>query len=255
MPMHSPDNFPKISIITIVYNGIDTLEKTILSIVNQEYKNIEYIIVDGNSNDGTRGLILKYNDSISKWVSEKDDGLYDAMNKGITLATGDYLWFINSGDEIPTPTTLSDIFNGVDILADVYYGDTTMIDKEGNVIGARRLSPPEELTWKSFKKGMLVSHQSFIAKKKLAPFYNTNYRFSADFEWCLTILKSSHKIINTNLVLSYFLEGGISQKNIIPCLKERFRIMVRFFGVTPTLLYHVPIAVRFLSFWLKNKRS
>lgn len=253
--MPSNNKLPKISIITIVYNGIDTLDKTIKSIVNQEYKNIEYIIIDGNSTDGTQNLIASYGDKISKWISEPDSGLYDAMNKGIKLATGDYLWFINSGDLIPEPTTLSAIFDSsITLDGDIYYGDTMMIDIDCNIIGERRLSPPEQLTWKSFKNGMVVSHQSFIAKRSLAPLYNTKYRFSADFEWCLTILKRSHKIINTNLVLSHFLDGGISKKNIVPGLKERFRIMVHFFGLISTLLYHLPIAIRFFSFWIKNRR-
>ena len=253
--MPSNNKHPKISIITIVYNGIDTLDKTIKSIVNQEYKNIEYIIIDGNSTDGTQNLIASYGDKISKWISEPDSGLYDAMNKGIKLATGDYLWFINSGDLIPEQTTLSAIFDSSMTLdGDIYYGDTMMIDIDGDIIGERRLSPPGKLTWKSFKNGMVVSHQSFIAKRSLAPLYNTKYRFSADFEWCLTILKASTKIINTNRVLSHFLDGGITKKNIVPGLKERFRIMVHYFGIASTLLYHIPIATRFFRFWIKNKR-
>lgn len=254
--MPSNNKHPKISIITIVYNGIDTLDKTIKSIVNQEYKDIEYIIIDGNSTDGTQNLIASYGDKISKWISEPDSGLYDAMNKGIKLATGDYLWFINSGDLIPEPTTLSAIFDSsITLDGDIYYGDTMMIDIDGDIIGERRLSPPEQLTWKSFKNGMVVSHQSFIAKRSLAPLYNTKYRFSADFEWCLTILKASTKIINTNRVLSHFLDGGISKRNIVPCLKERFRIMLHFFGGTSTLLSHITISISFLRFWFKNKRA
>lgn len=253
MPLYH--NLPKISIITIVYNGIDTLEKTILSIVNQEYTNIEYIIIDGNSTDGTQKLIHRYNNQITKWVSEKDEGLYDAMNKGLDLATGDYVWFINSGDEIPTKKTLSDIFNkNSDCDGDIYYGDTTMIDIEGKTIGARRLSPPEKLCWKDFRNGMLVSHQSFIAKRSIAPHYNTKYRFSADFEWCLKILMSSRKVINTHQNLSLFLDGGITKNNIIPGLKERFRIMINYFGLLSTLLYHVPIGLKFFYYWAKYKR-
>jgi glycosyltransferase involved in cell wall biosynthesis len=142
-------SLPKVSIITIVFNGIDTLEKTILSITNQTYPNIEYIIVDGASTDGTIDLIKAHSNVITRWISEPDKGLYDAMNKGIDLATGDYLWFINSGDVIFAPTTLSQIFNNNKI-ADIYYGDTVMIGNDGNEIGKRRLSPPKNLNWKQF---------------------------------------------------------------------------------------------------------
>ena len=246
---------PVISIITIVYNGIDTLEKTILSVVNQDYNDIEYIIIDGNSTDGTQELIRKYNSQIATWISEKDEGIYDAMNKGIRLATGDYLWFINSGDLIPTNTTVSEIFlSQANFGADVYYGDTTMIDNLGNIIGSRRLAPPENLTWKEFKNGMLVSHQSFIAKRSISPLYNTKYRFSADFEWCLHILKSSKNTVNTHQNLSLFLDGGITKKNIVAGLIERFKIMVHYFGLISTILNHIPIAIKFFYYWAKNRR-
>ncbi len=179
--MLSQNNNPKISIITIVYNGSNTLEKTIQSVINQNYKNFEYIIIDGNSTDGTQQIIEKYSHQITYWISEKDKGLYDAMNKGLVRATGDYVWFINSGDQIPTSTTITEIFqNSKEPYADIYYGDTTMIDLNGKIIGERRLTPPKNLTANHFKQGMLVSHQSFIAKRSITRLYNTRFRFSAD---------------------------------------------------------------------------
>jgi len=246
---------PTVSIITIVYNGSETLAKTIESIACQTYANIEYIIVDGNSTDGTQKIIKQYEQYISNWISEADKGLYDAMNKGIKMATGDYLWFINSGDEIYEPNTIQQLFDQDEApYADVYYGDTIMIDMQGKVIGERRLQPPAQLSWKDFKNGMLVSHQSIIVSTKIAELYNLNYRFSADFEWCLTALKKSGKTINTNLTLSRFLDGGLTKQNIVPGLKERFRIMTRYFGFFPTLLKHIPIGFRFLGYVIKNKR-
>ncbi len=248
-------NQPKVSIITIVFNGAETLAKTIESIACQTYPNIEYIIIDGHSTDGTQAIIKTYENHISNWISESDKGLYDAMNKGIKLATGNYLWFINSGDEIYDPTTLQLLFDQDQFpYADVYYGDTVMIDKDGLVIGERRLQPPAHLTWKDFKEGMLVSHQSIIVSTKVAELYNLNYRFSADFEWCLTALKKSTKTVNTHLTLSRFLDGGLTKQNIVPGLKERFHIMSRYFGFFPTLWKHVPIGFRFLGYILKHKR-
>lgn len=244
---------PTVSIVTIVYNGIDTLNKTIQSINNQTYQNIEYIIIDGNSNDGTVELLKKNNSSISKWISEPDNGLYDAMNKGIKMATGDYIWFINSGDEITNPDTLTSLFEHHPI-SDIYYGDTIMIDSDGNEIGLRRLSPPEKLTWKDFRKGMLVSHQSFICSTQIAELYNLKYRFSADFEWCLLALKKAKTICNTHMVLSKFLDGGLTKNNISAGLKERFKIMVEHFGLFSTLNSHIILGIKLIWFIVINKR-
>ncbi len=244
---------PKVSIITIVYNAVDTLQKTIDSIASQTYSNIEYLIVDGGSGDGTLDVIKSNSKSISKWISEPDEGLYDAMNKGIDLATGDYLWFINSGDEIYEPTTLTKLFKS-NPAADIYYGDTVMIDASGNVIGDRRLQPPTSLSWKDFRNGMLVSHQSILISTRIAEAYNTKYQFSADFEWCLAALKEAKSVVNTQLTLSRFLDGGLTKQNIVPGLKERFDIMRRYFGLASTLWFHIPIAYRFFSYWIRNKR-
>ena len=244
---------PIISIITVVFNGIETLERTIQSIINQTYKNIEYIIVDGNSADGTLNLIKKYENLISKWISEPDNGLYDAMNKGMNLASGDYFWFINSGDEIATDDTLQKIFENQDF-ADIYYGETIMVDKDNQVIGNRRLTPKNNLTWKDFRNGMLVSHQSIIVSKKVAEKYNINYRFSADYEWTLSALKKSSKIVNTHIALSKFLDGGLTKKNILKGLRERFKIMSKHYGFVSTLFYHIPIGFRFVVYYVKNKR-
>jgi glycosyltransferase involved in cell wall biosynthesis len=246
---------PIISIITIVYNGVDVLNKTIDSIASQTYPHVEYIVVDGASTDGTVDLIQSNEDKISKWISEPDKGLYDAMNKGIKMASGDYLWFINAGDEIYSPTTVEQFITGIgEQWPEVLYGDTVMIDSDGNEIGERRLQPPARLTWQDFHDGMLVSHQSILVSTKIAKLYNTRYRFSADFEWCLQALKEADKIQNTQLILSRFLDGGITKQNIVPGLKERFDIMRRYYGLIPTVWKHIPIGLRFLFYVAKNKR-
>lgn len=244
---------PLISIITITYNAEETLERTIKSIIDQEYPTIEYIVIDGASTDRTCEIIRHYNQHIAFWISEPDQGLYHAMNKGLEKATGDYVWFINAGDEIFEKQTLKKVFEVVPY-ADVYYGDTVMTNLEGELIGNRRLAPPANLTWKSFRNGMLVSHQSFIAARKLVVPYNLKYKFSADFEWCLVALKNATTIKNTHLTLSRFLDGGITKKNIVPGLKERFKIMCQYYGLPTTLFMHFPIALKFALFLLRNKR-
>ncbi|MCT4648420.1 MAG: glycosyltransferase [Carboxylicivirga sp.] len=246
---------PVISIVTIVYNGIETLDKTINSVKNQSYNHIEYIIIDGASSDGTIALIEANESVVSKWVSEVDDGLYDAMNKGLAMATGDYVWFINSGDEIYDSTTVSKMVAGFqDEWPDVIYGDTVMIDADGNEIGERRLQPPQVLSWKDFRNGMLVSHQSILVSTKIAKRYDTRYRFSADFEWCLQALKEARLVHNSELILSRFLDGGLTKQNIVPGLRERFDIMRRYFGLFSTILKHIPIGLRFVWFVARNKR-
>ena len=244
---------PTFSIITVTYNAGKVLEDTIQSVISQTYRNVEYIIVDGNSKDNTQEIIGKYSKHISKMVSEPDKGLYDAMNKGLQMATGEYVWFVNAGDEIASPTVIRDMFK-YEPYCDVYYGNTVMTDMEGNVIGDRRLTPPDNLTWKSFKMGMLVSHQSFVARRVLCGKYDLKYRFSADFDWCIRVLRNSDFICNTDMTLSRFLDGGITKQNIVPGLKERFSIMCKYYGVLTTLLCHIPIGIKFLWFALTRGR-
>ncbi len=251
--MRMPDLFPRVSIITVVYNGEATLERTILSVKTLNYPNLEYIVVDGASKDGTLDIIEKFKDVVSMVISEPDKGLYDAMNKGLDLATGDYLWFVNSGDEVAEPELLNRIF-GIEESADIYYGDTIIVDNNGKEVGRRRLTPPENLSWRDFRMGMLVSHQSVIVARRIAEHYDLQYRFSADFDWVLKALRKSEKIVNGQAVFSRFLDGGLTKSNIVPGLKERFSIMVKNYGLLATLLNHIPIGVKFLFFLIRHKR-
>lgn len=251
--IYTSPKLPVVSVITVVYNGANTLERTIKSILSQTYPFVEFIVVDGASNDGTLDLIENYASGISKWISEPDSGLYDAMNKGLAMASGDFVWFINSGDEIAGPDVLESIFSG-NTDADIFYGETIVVNNEGKVLGNRRLKPPANLTWKHFKRGMLVSHQSVIIRKSICDNYDTRFRFSSDYKWVLSALIKSTKNINTQMVLSRFLEGGLTRKNIVPGLKERFRIMSDAFGFFSTLLSHILIGVRFVLYYVKNKR-
>ena len=117
---------PLISIITVSYNSVQTIEETILSVINQTYSNIEYIIIDGGSNDGTVDIIKKYSNKISYWISEPDKGIYDAMNKGALKATGEYIQYLNSSDKIHNVNTIESIFNENINNADIIYGDIIM---------------------------------------------------------------------------------------------------------------------------------
>jgi len=244
---------PKISVITISFNAEKDIEKTIKSVVNQTFRNIEYIVIDGKSTDGTISIIKKYNSKISYWSSEPDKGLYDAMNKGITKATGDYIIFMNAGDIFYEQETLSKIFDTNEEPQDIYYGETIIVDSNNKEVGMRRLSAPEELNWKSFKRGMRVSHQAFIAKMELVEPYDLQYKFSADFDWCIKIMKKSTKIKNTNLIICRYLDGGLTKHNLVPSLKERYKIMTKFYGVFSTFFNHITLGTKLVWFVLKNK--
>lgn len=238
---------PKFSIITVTYNAGKVLEDTIQSVITQTYKNVEYIIVDGKSTDGTMDIVNRYREHIHTIVSEPDKGLYDAMNKGINLATGDYLCFLNAGDELHEDDTLQLIvhsLNGEKELPDVIYGETAIVDEEGHFLRMRRLSTPEHLTWKSFQHGMLVCHQAFMPRRDLAVKYNLKYRFSADFDWCIRIMKKSRVLHNTHLTIIDYLNEGMTTRNHKASLKERFHIMCHHYGTASTIMRHMGFAVR-----------
>lgn len=239
---------PKFSIITVTYNAGAVLEDTIQSVITQTYRNVEYIIVDGGSKDHTLDIINRYREHIHTLVSEPDNGLYDAMNKGIRLATGDYLCFLNAGDELHEDDTLQLMVHSITgtELPDVLYGETAIVDEEGHFLRMRRLSAPENLNWKSFKDGMLVCHQAFFPRRELAEPYDLRYRFSADFDWCIRIMKKSHTLHNTHLTLIDYLNEGMTTRNHRASLHERFRIMCRHYGYLSTLARHAWFALRLL---------
>lgn len=238
---------PLFSIITVTYNASPWLERTIQSVIAQRAQGVEYIIIDGGSTDGTVGIIRKYETAVSYWVSEPDSGLYDAMNKGLKAARGKYVWFLNAGDVFYAHYTLRKLASLMirNRYPDILYGETEIMDAEGASLGMRRLKAPEELTWESLRMGMLVCHQSFVVKRSIAKNYDLHYRFTADYDWVIRCLKSAGTIVNTRLILSRFLEAGISTAHRKASLKERYHIMCRYYGTLPTLLRHLWFAVRF----------
>lgn len=243
---------PKFSVITVTYNAAAVLEDTIQSVILQTYHHVEYIIVDGASKDGTLAIVDRYRDRIARVVSEPDKGLYDAMNKGIELATGDYLCFLNAGDSFHEDDTLQQMVHTLSAqaeLPDVLYGETELVDQEGHFIRMRRLSAPEVLTWRSFKQGMLVCHQAFFAKRSLVEPYDLQYRFSADFDWCIRVMKKARTLHNTHLTVIDYLEEGMTTQNRKASLCERFRIMVRHYGWISTVAHHAWFVVR--AVWKK----
>lgn len=240
---------PTFSIITVTYNAGKVLEPTIRSVVEQTYPQVEYIIVDGASKDNTLAVVEKYRAGVTTLVSEPDRGLYDAMNKGLRLATGHYVCFLNAGDRLYAPTTLEQMVCSIPAgeQPDVIYGETALIDGMGNFMRMRRLSTPEVLNWKSFRQGMVVCHQAFFAKRELTPPYDLSYRFSSDFDWCIRVMKQSHLLHNTHLTLINYLSEGMTTQNRKASLMERFRIMSVHYGFWSTLLRHVGFVFRLVT--------
>lgn len=241
---------PLFSIITITYNASRWAEQTFLNVLSQSYPHIEYIVIDGGSTDGTVDIIKRYESGFAYWVSEPDKGIYDAMNKGLQRATGDYVWFINAGDFLCTADTVQRVASLIQkrkAFPDVVYGETNIVDEEGRSLGLRRLKAPRKLSWKSFRMGMLVCHQSFITKRTIAPLYDLQYRYSADFDWCIRCMKQAGALYNTRLILSNFLDGGTSTTQRKASLRERYAIMCKYYGTFATVLLHGWFAVRFYT--------
>lgn len=244
----------KLSVITIVYNNEKDIERTMLSVFDQTYKNIEYILIDGKSTDATIDIINKYKDRIAKIISEPDKGIYDAMNKGLALATGDYVLFMNSGDEIYAPETVANVFASAPS-GDIYYGETEMFNEKWESLGQRRHRAPEHFDWQSFKFGMNVSHQAIYVKRSLTQPYDLQYKYSSDIDWIIRAAKNSSNIVNTHLYVAKYLVGGMSKHKHMASLKERFKILSHYYGFVPNVINHVFIALNLAQYFVKHRRT
>lgn len=244
----------KVSIVTITFNAARTLQRTLDSVACQTYADIEHLIIDGASKDDTLAIALQYQEQSRHQVviqSEPDRGLYDAMNKGLQKATGDYLVFLNAGDTLYAPDTIATVASVADDgFPAVIYGDTAITDSEGNFLHLRTHRPPETLTWKSFKQGMLVCHQAFYVRTDIARAfpYDLQYRHSADVDWCIRIMREAERqhlpLVNTHAILANFEEGGDTTQHHHDSLKERFRVMAHHYGLLQTIMLHGWFVIR-----------
>ena len=254
----------KFTIVTCTFNAEHELQRTLDSVFHQSYADVEHLILDGLSSDRSVEMAQTYKQRSDEArtghevvvCSECDSGLYDAMNKGIARATGDYIVFLNAGDTFPSEATLEHIAHSIgdgEALPGVIYGDTDIVNDEGRFLRHRRLQPPTKLTWRSFRNGMLVCHQAFYALTTLAKDnpYNLNYRFSADVDWCIRVMKEAERrhltLKNVDEVVVNYLDGGMTEKNHRASLRERFSVMRRHYGLPLTLIMHVWFAVRQLK--------
>lgn len=258
----------KFTIITITYNAEKVVERTLQSVLHQTYEDVEHLIIDGASKDNTLRIAEAYKAESDasgcghKVIikSEPDEGIYDAMNKGLTQASGDYILYMNAGDFFPSDTTLEEIVHRCHLnelpsaeLPAVLYGNTNIVDDEGHFLHPRRLQPPKKLTWRSFRQGMLVCHQAFYARTDLAKNlqYDTRYRYSADVDWCIRVMKEAERaalpLCNINMVVANYTEEGATTQHHRESLKERYQVMCRHYGKVSTFFMHCWFVVRSIT--------
>ena len=248
----------KITYVTVTYQAAKVLQRTLDSVLQQDYPEITHLMIDGASTDGTLEMVNDYiersnaanNGHKVLLMSEPDNGIYDAMNKGLRALDGDYVCFLNAGDFLPAPDTASRIVEAVSDNPAVLYGDTDIVDAEGRFLHHRRLAPPEHLTWKSFRHGMLVCHQAFYARTDfaIATPYNQKYRYSADVDWCIRIMKAAAKenvpLLNLHIVVVNYTEEGQTTLHHRESLLERYRVMESHYGRISTFFMHCWFVVR-----------
>ena len=197
---------PKLSIITVSFNCVSEIENTILSVINQDYPNKEYIIIDGGSTDGTVDIIKKYSDRITKWISEPDKGIYDAMNKGILLATGEWVTMRNCGDNFAEQNSLSKLFDDpVDDSIDFVCGGAYRITDLGY-----HLVFSKDITKHNYR--MTIVHPATFVRTSWQKqcLYNTRYRVAADFNLVYNSFKAGRNFLYRDIPIVIFPSGGYS---------------------------------------------
>lgn len=263
---------PKISIITVCYNSANTIEETILSVINQSYQEIEYIIIDGGSTDGTIDIIKKYEQRISRWISEKDKGIYDAMNKGIKLSTGDLVHFLNSDDYFIDNNIVSEIAKvySENERPSLIYGNVLCIDPVDNY----NFTSGQEIQLKDIKNGIMMPHQGVFANRESlikCNMFNIQYKIAADYDQISKLIKNNLPSLYINKTIAVFRLGGISSSDALNfqpitekaiSIKENFGVkaylkyLPRAFGaITRIFIRYGLIKMKILSVWRKIKTS
>ncbi len=225
---------PLITIVTVVRNGAVSIEKTVQSVINQSYKNIEYIIIDGGSTDGTLEVIRRYDDRITCWISEPDKGLYDAMNKGISLAKGEWINFMNAGDRFHAPDTVSTVVPHLGDDADLVYGQCRMIFSPEFSVTLKNGDP------KDLWKGMIFRHQSLFTRTSVCRTvkFDLGHRVAADFAFIYTCLRKGYRFLGLDVIVSDAVLGGLSDVNLLQGLQENRRAVLEQENTLRVRLYY-----------------
>jgi glycosyltransferase involved in cell wall biosynthesis len=250
----------QISLITITFQAEKYIERTLESIQSQGCRNeFEYLIIDGNSRDKTQEIIQNSNLKPDYFISENDQGIYDAMNKGLKKAKGKYVLFMNAGDQFASQEILKTILQEIKSDPDILYSDANFVDLKGDFIGKRSEATPHKLpqkvAWHDFKFGMLICHQAFICKRSIAPFFSLAYQLSSDIDWEINCLKQAKDIKYMPEPICNYLMGGASVKNLKKSWIERFQVLTLHFGIKNTLINHLTIVMRGLEFAFKKGKK
>ena len=249
-------NPPVVTVITVCRNAMDGLLRTEASIRSQANASLEWIIVDGDSSDGTQTHLKSLEEPWIKWISEPDQGIYDAMNKGIRMAGGKWLWFLNAGDVFHDASTVAQVIQAPED-TEICFGEV-LIEQDGGSIGTRSEATPHKLPQalekRQFRHGMVVSHQAFIVRRDLAPFYDSErFQFSADLDWMLQVLTTNRQSYRLGTV-ACVPRAGATQQNWRKSQWERFNVLRKHFGTISTILSHAYIILRRTKYLLTKGR-
>lgn len=223
--------YPLISIITVTYNAAKTIADTINSVVSQTYQNIEYIIVDGGSKDSTIDIILTYKNKITQWVSEPDKGIYDAMNKGLKMANGDWCIFMGADDVFYTEHTVEDFVRHFTNRNNVYYGNVIMKT-------TKEIYPGNKVSKLTICRKN-ICHQSIFYPKKIYKRYDYDLEYPIWADWLYNIKQfslSPQSFIYINSIVSIFNDTGASDKGDDNFKKDRWKIINRYMGIFYSVL-------------------
>jgi glycosyltransferase involved in cell wall biosynthesis len=239
---------PIVSIVTVSFNAAAIIERTILSVLQLRYPNVEYIIIDGGSTDGTIDVIKKYSDRIDYWVSEKDKGIYDGMNKGIQAANGEWVNFMNCGDHFVSPDALR-FFQDTSVTADIVYGNAIVVYPTFRTL--HKNSPIKE-SWKR----MPLCHQASFTRLRImkeSPF-SLEYKLSSDFDFIYkAYLRSKTFQYIPEIICEFDFTAGASINNIFRSVRERKSIVLKnSFSVTKWIYHSFAIGYVYLAFFTKK---
>lgn len=240
-----------LSIVTVVYNAKTELEETLHHLKQQTFKDFELIIIDGGSTDGTCEVIQSYQELVSFFVSEADNGIYDAMNKGMSHATGDWITFLNAGDYYVASDRLEFVFNAIKPNHNFIYADMFLLTESGKKV---RYLKAETLTRSSIAKGMIACHQAMFVKRQHCPPYAEHLRYQGDLNWVMDILHAINpsSILYLNKDVVYFKAGGFSDHTIFQQLKEHlFLILSRYSYITLIRLFP-RLCRRYIGKWIRK---
>ena len=258
------DIIKTLSIVTVVFNDLNGLKETYTSLKSQTFTNFEWIVIDGGSTDGTKEFIKNKNQLISNFISEPDNGIFDAMNKGIKLATGTWITFLNAGDTYTRPTILEYIFSQNISNKTFIYSDMFLLDHSGKKV---RYLKAEPLSKTSITKGMIACHQTMFVRLSVCPNYNPKFKCQGDLNWVMDIFENlnTSELLYLNIDSVYYKSGGFSDNQLFNQLKTHVRLIISRYGFW-MLLARIPrlvrryagkyirqaLGIQTFRFWIKN---